>query len=259
MDYREVLSNIKEAYQDILRDNLVGIYVHGSIAFSCFNWGKSDIDFIVVVKEKLSIDTKLQIMKVTVELNESAPSKGLEMSIVLEEVCSNFQYPTPFELHFSNMHIEWYKNYPKNYCEKMNGTDADLAAHFTIIKKVGIAICGQPVDEVFEDVPKEYYIDSIKADIENAKSAIMESPMYMVLTLCRVAAYAGYELVLSKEEGAKWALNSLENKYHPIINRAVQCYQSNEMMTVEKGEAEEYCDYMLAQIFDNINETIKVV
>jgi streptomycin 3"-adenylyltransferase len=251
MDYRSVLNSIKEAYQDILKDNLVGIYVHGSIAFNCFNWDKSDIDFIVVVKEKLTVAEKLQVMKVTAALNESAPLKGLEMSIVLEEVCSNFQYPTPFELHFSNMHIEWYKNDPKDYCEKMNGTDADLAAHFTIIKKVGIAIYGQPIEGVFAAVPKEYYIDSIKADIEDAKSAIMDNPMYMVLTLCRVAAYTGYELVLSKEEGGKWALNSLENKYHPIVERAVHCYQSNKQMTVEKEEAEEYCDYMLAQIFDN--------
>jgi predicted nucleotidyltransferase len=248
--YKVVLSNIKEAYENILKDNLIGIYVHGSIALNCFNWDKSDIDYIVVVKEKLSRETKMRVMKVTAELNDIAPPKGLEMSVVLEEYCNNFQYPTPFELHFSSMHIEWYKNDAEDYCEKMNGSDVDLAAHFTIIKKAGIVLCGQAIDEVFACVPKEYYIDSIKGDIEDAKASILNNPIYIVLNLCRVAAYINHELVLSKEQGAEWGVNHLENKYHYIIKKALRCYQSKEEMIVEKEEADEYCDYMLGQIFN---------
>jgi streptomycin 3"-adenylyltransferase len=252
MDYKVVLNNIKEEYQNILEDNLVGIYVHGSIALKCFNWDKSDIDFIVVVKERISKDTKLQLMRVTAELNNTAPPKGLEMSVVLQEHCINFQYPTPFELHFSAMHIEWYKHDCDDYCEKMNGIDADLAAHFTIIKKAGIVLCGKAIDEVFAEVPKEYYIDSIKSDIKDAKSSIMDNPIYIVLNLCRVAAYIGQELVLSKEQGAEWALNYLDDRYHDIIKRTVRSYRSDEQMIVKKEEAEEYSDYMLRLIFDDI-------
>lgn len=248
MDYKTVLNSIKESYQNIIKDNLVGIYVHGSIALGCFNWDKSDIDFIVVVKEKLSQDIKLQIMESTSKLNEIAPPKGIEMSIVLQEYCNNFQYPTPFELHFSNMHIDWYKNDPEDYCNKMNGTDPDLAAHFVIIKKAGIVLCGSFIDEVFGDVPKEYYIESIKLDIEDAKTSIMDNPMYVILNLTRVFAYIRYELVLSKEQGGKWALKHADIKYHDIIKRALICYQSRKQMSVERAEAEEYCDYMLNQI-----------
>ena len=34
-------------------------------------------------------------------------TKGIEMSIVTKTVCNPFVYPTPFELHFSAMHIGW--------------------------------------------------------------------------------------------------------------------------------------------------------
>lgn len=248
MGYELVLDKIEEYYKKILQDNLVGIYVHGSIAFNCFNWDKSDIDFIVVVKERLTKDSKLQVMKATAELNEIAPPKGLEMSVVLERYCNKFQYPTPFELHFSNMHISWYKRDADDYCDKMNGTDADLAAHFTIIRKIGIVLCGQAIDEVFTEVPKDYYVDSIKSDIEDAKSLVMSNPVYAILNLCRVLAFVRNELILSKEQAAKWGLNHLKDKYHDIINRAAQCYQSEERMTIEKRKAEEYCDYMLSQI-----------
>ena len=71
MNYEIVISKIKEKYQSILKDNLIGIYIHGSVAFNCFNWDKSDIDFIIVIRDKLSINNKLKIMEETIKINES--------------------------------------------------------------------------------------------------------------------------------------------------------------------------------------------
>ncbi|MBP5186668.1 MAG: nucleotidyltransferase domain-containing protein, partial [Clostridiales bacterium] len=40
--------------RNILKDNLTGIYLHGSAVMGCFNPEKSDIDLIVVVNEPLT-------------------------------------------------------------------------------------------------------------------------------------------------------------------------------------------------------------
>ena len=53
MKEQVILSIISKEYQDILGDNLCGIYLHGSLAFGCFNWAKSDIDFLVVVYDEI--------------------------------------------------------------------------------------------------------------------------------------------------------------------------------------------------------------
>lgn len=249
MDYQIILNKISEKYKSILKENLVGIYVHGSIALGCFNWNKSDIDFLVVVKEKLSNDIKKKLMDITIEVNNQAPPKGLEMSIVLKEYCENFKYPTPFELHFSNMHIDWYNSNPMDYCNKMQGEDKDLAAHFIIIKEVGITIYGEPINKIFGKVNKEYYLDSIKSDIKDAKNEIFSNTMYIILNLCRVVAYIQNDLVISKEQGGKWAIENLNSNYRSIINRALQSYSTDKMMKVEENEANSFCDYMLSQIF----------
>lgn len=89
----------------------------------------------------------------------------------------------------------------------MNGEDKDLAAHFTMIRKYGIVLYGEPVDSVFAPVPRENYIDSIYADIKNAKQDIMEDPVYITLNLCRVLAFLKDGLYLSKEEGESGAWN----------------------------------------------------
>ena len=168
-----VLENITENFvkqsQDILGNNLVGIYLHGSAVMGCFNEKKSDIDLLIVVDTPLSDETKRQYMDMVVDLNTYAPEKGIELSVVRKNVCKPFIYPTPFELHFSIAHLQWYKTDQSDYIKKMNGLDKDLAAHFTIIYHRGKCLCGKEIKDVFEKVSKEFYFDSIWNDIENAK------------------------------------------------------------------------------------------
>lgn len=249
MDYRTILDTVAENYRNILRENLVGIYVHGSIAFGCFHWDKSDIDFIVAVHEKLSHAQKRTLMDFTMKIDELAPPKGLEMSVVLKKHCWRFVYPTPFELHFSHRHQDWYRRDPDDYCEKMQGEDRDLAAHFTVVKYTGITWCGEPIGSVFGDIPAECYWDSILRDIRNAKKDIAENPVYTVLNLCRVAAYRQRGLILSKEQGGVWAIENADRRYSGLIHRALRSYRTDEKMTLCQAEADPFCDSMFHLIF----------
>ena len=127
----------------------------------------------------------------------------------------------------------------------MNGTDKDLAAHFKIIKKYGIALYGSPIDDVFADVPRNNYIDSILCDIEEAKEEILENPVYIILNLCRVAAFLKHDLVISKKQGGEWALQNLSDKYHTLVLNALQSYELGTEMNIDKEEAQGFADYML--------------
>jgi len=147
MNYKRILNKILEAYKSILGDNLVGIYIHGSIAFGCFNPSKSDINFMAVVKDRLTLEEKEKIIRELIALSPLVPAKGLGMSIIRFEMCKHFVYPTPFELHSSNAHLKRCQNNIKAY-----GTDKDLATHFTVIRKTGIGLYGEDIDSVFGNV-----------------------------------------------------------------------------------------------------------
>ncbi len=229
-------------------DDLAGVYLHGSAVMGCFNPVKSDIDLIVVINEKMTDETKRRFMDMVVVLNTLAPQKGIEMSIVLKSVCSPFVYPTPFELHFSNMHLNWYKTNPDDYIKKMNGTDKDLAAHFETIRKRGRCLYGAPIAEVFAKVPKHDYLDSIKSDIAEAKEDIIENPTYIILNLARVLAYQKNEQVLSKKEGGEWGLENLPAEFHPLLKDALKDYEGSEKVSYNMECAKKYADYMLDMI-----------
>ena len=250
--YKENLEDLSiriiKMSKEILGNNLVGIYMHGSAVMGCFNSQKSDLDLLLVVENSILKQAKLKFMQEIVRLNENAPAKGIEISIVKKEFCKPFVYPTPFELHFSVAHLQWFKENPDDYVEKMNGTDKDLAAHFTMINHSGVVLYGTAIKDIFGEVCKSDYIDSIWEDIRKSKEDIVSDAMYMTLNLCRVLGYLKENLILSKKSGGEWGLRSVPKEYHELIQRALTCYESDEEMEVDSELAIKYSEYMLNEI-----------
>ncbi|MBQ8040587.1 MAG: DUF4111 domain-containing protein [Lachnospiraceae bacterium] len=244
-----LLENFVRQSKNILGDNLTGIYLHGSAVMGCFNSKKSDIDLLIVVNDDISNEIKMQYMDMVVELNREAPEKGIELSIVKEAVCKPFVYPTPFELHFSIAHLNWYQSNPADYVERMKGADKDLAAHFTVIYHRGKTLYGKEIKSVFSKVSSRDYMDSIWSDIEDAKEEIVTNTMYITLNLCRVLAYKRESLILSKQEGGEWAMNALPvSEYQKIISDALKEYKTGEVMSTDRAIAVEFAEYMLKEI-----------
>lgn len=249
-DLKKLTDRFTEQSKNILGDNLTGIYLHGSAAMGCFNEIKSDVDLLVVIRSDISAEVKRRYLDMVYELNKKAPEKGIEMSIVKECVCKPFVYPTPFELHFSIGHLNRYRSDPDVYAEKMNGTDKDLAAHFTIIFHRGKTLYGKEIAKVFSEPDPEYYMDSIYSDIENARDDIVENPMYMTLNLCRALAYKKDRMILSKREGGEWAQRFICSDEHKVlISAALNEYKTGNAMVFDRAAAQSFAEYMLEQIY----------
>ncbi|MPM80524.1 hypothetical protein SDC9_127571 [bioreactor metagenome] len=245
MEPMKILDIIVEGYKNILDKNLVGIYLHGSLAMGCYTTD-SDIDFVALVKEPIDISIKKAIIESIMHLKD-LPKKGIEMSVVLDKYAREFVYPTPFALHYSDAH----KNKYISDCNYICGgyTDKDLAAHFTIIKHKGICLYGKRIEEAFNDIPTKYYIDSIRSDIENAREDIIENTVYITLNLCRVLYYVKENVISSKLEAGNWAKEEVPQQYGKIVEDAVKIYSSKlGQMEYNKELLINYADYMLKEI-----------
>ena len=243
-----LLQDFVERSKTILRDDLMGVYLHGSAVMGCFHPEKSDIDLIVVVDRPMSEPVKRAFLEMVVEQNAQGPAKGIEMSVVRREVCRPFVYPTPYELHFSAGHLDAYREDPEGYIRRMQGDDKDLAAHFTIIRERGRCLYGAPIEEVFEAVPRRDYLDALWYDVENAREEIAAYPMYLTLNLARVLAYAEEGLILSKKEGGAWALDRLPPEYRPLIRAALREYTENATVVYDEALAKRYAAYAVERI-----------
>lgn len=248
MAYKKLLAAIVEMSKEVLGSNLVGIYLHGSAAMGCFHPAASDLDLILIVEENVSDFAKLAFMNEVIRFNKEAPPKGLELSLVKREYCKPFVYPTPYELHFSPGHLEWFLKHPDEYVKKMKGTDKDLAAHFANIIQYGIVLFGEEIENVFDSVPKEHLIDSLWYDISEAECDILKNPVYVTLNLCRALAYMREGVTLSKKAGGEWGLNNLPQSFHDLIGEALGCYTNARPMKTDMDNAPDFASYMLSEI-----------
>ena len=243
-----LLRALVDASGEAFGASLVGVYLHGSLAMGCFNPGCSDIDLMVVVNRAPTDGVKRRYMDRIVALNEMAPAKGIEMSVVLRDVCRPFVYPTPFELHFSATHLEWYRRDPDDYVRNMRGADRDLAAHFTIIRRRGLALVGPEPAEVFGEVPQADYLDSIWRDVEGAREDVRLDPVYVILNLCRVLAFARDGAVLSKREGGEWGRKNLPAQWRGLVSGALEAYNEGRSFRPDADAAVSFAGAMLDQI-----------
>jgi len=248
MMYEDLLRRFTEMSRAVFGENLVGVYLHGSLAMGCLNPEKSDLDLILVVETGPTVDEKRCFTEKLMMLRADAPQKGFELSIVKREVCKPFLYPTPFEFHYSDGHIEAVLSDLSAYIEKMQGTDKDLGAHFTVINHYGIPLYGPPVKEIFAPVPKKNYIDSIWFDVQNAVEDISEAPLYITLNLCRVLGFLKDGLVLSKKTGGAWGFENLPEKYRALVKAAGDAYASGDEMHADAEALSDFAEYMTAEI-----------
>lgn len=219
------LSDLTQAVQSLLNQNLVGVYVHGSIAMGCFKTDSSDIDILIVIEDKLDHALNLPLLTLFDNLAHQYQQK-LELSIIRREVLTNFTHPTPFEFHYPDPAHNQLKE------SSIVRTDADLAGHFVITRQYGIALIGSPVSALFPEISRTDYLDSIVQDaywcfdniMAGADSGSCRIPKYAVLNFCRVLAFIHEDLVTSKQTGGEWGLANLPPEYHPLIEAALQEY-----------------------------------
>ncbi|KAA8785386.1 hypothetical protein EC604_16190 [Paenibacillus amylolyticus] len=181
MDEKSVLSRVIDILKEELTDALTGVYLHGSMAMGCFHPLQSDIDILVVCREKRSSETYRGIADQLIRIeDEMHLSKGFEISFVLESAITEGRYPTPFEFHYSAYHREKYRNNPDYLCG--GDDDPNVVAHMAVIYERGIVLYGKPIKKLFQPANREHVIHSIASDANSALEEIAENPVYYAQT-----------------------------------------------------------------------------
>jgi streptomycin 3"-adenylyltransferase len=216
----------------VLGSDLVGVYQHGSLAMGCFNPAGSDVDLLVVAARPPSVDKKRRLVEML--LGVSGRPSPVELSVLLRSDLAAWSHPLPYELHFSEgwrarlaadlASGEW-----RRWSESTRSRrDPDLAAHVTVVRARGVCLIGEPIPEVFPEVPRADYLDSILADLAWSRepARLAASPVYAVLNHCRVLRYLMDGAVTSKAEAGEWASGALAPNLRGAAAAALAIYRS---------------------------------
>ncbi|MBU0976152.1 MAG: aminoglycoside adenylyltransferase domain-containing protein [Patescibacteria group bacterium] len=238
-----------------LKDNLVGIYVYGSLVLGCFSSDTSDVDIIVVVRHKIKADLKKELnLEVILPISERINKRGLEISFVLEKEIKKLTYPTPFEMHFSE---NWRKGVLSGEVDYVSvKKDPNLPIHFAQLARYGVCIFGKSIKKVFINIPRALYLLSAKFDakeiLEDKNDLGNNKVVYGILNLIRVDAVIKDDAFLSKAASYIWARKNIPSSYHRLIKRAMDSYikANNINVNFSKKQVSDFYRYMKLMIFE---------
>ncbi|MBM7599587.1 streptomycin 3'-adenylyltransferase [Virgibacillus halotolerans] len=236
-DIRQFIERLIDRLASVLGTQLVGVYLHGSLAIGSYYRSKSDIDLIVVVAHPLEYTAAERVGLLIANEAFSRPTTGnVELSVITAKAAKQAQMFTPFEVHYSS---DWHEKVINHHIDyTIEQTDSDLVSHLTYVVQRGICLHGASIQNVFGKVEWHLFMDSVLDDLawilENEH--ILEAPFYGVLNICRVLQllHVKTETVHSKDEGGEWGLKHLPQDYHPLIRQALHVYRSSEKVNEDK-------------------------
>lgn len=253
---RRFVCKLKKEIPKLLEGNMVGIYLHGSLAMGGFHPKKSDIDIIVVTSTAIS--SQLQERLAMYFLENSNRYYPIEISFLHKKQLTPWHHPCAYDFHYSE---EWREIFSGKLSqettddfEKAPKTDGDLAAHFTIINKRGICLSGEPIRQVFPKIPKVDYFDSINSDYEECLEEIYNKPVYCVLNMLRVYFYVRDEKISSKLEASEWGIKNLPERLQLTIEKAKKHYEGNEKTIFERKELAHYKNFIDGRVQNLMKE-----
>jgi hypothetical protein len=241
-DVNTLLAELLDGARAILGDDLVGLYLDGSLALGDFDPATSDIDFIAAVARPLSLETEL--------LGRSSVSKLAAMHRRIRD--SGRPFAT--ELEGSYIHLSALRRHDPadaifpnlergpDEALKFKEHHSDWVIHRYTVREHGIALFGPPPATLINPVSPDDVraatagvLRSWWATPEAAVAIARAHPgylAYVVQTMCRALYALEYGAVVSKPAACRWALATGDACWHSLIEASLR-EELNEAMRDE--------------------------
>ena len=240
-----------EGVREVLGDDLVGAYLHGSAVLGGFR-PDSDVDIIIVSERRTTADEKRRLIDLLLSISGARaslrPGRPIELDIVVESEVRPWRYPPTFDLHYDEL---LRKRFEGGELEPWTSTtNQDLASVVTMVLLGDKPLAGPQPNQVFDPVPRSDYIDAILRDIGTVDEFLPWDTRNVVLTLARIWSAVATEEVYSKEGAARWALSRLPQQHQVVLEHARAAYS---------GEAKDSWDDIGPQVRAYANHVVSEI
>ena len=252
-DIKNQITNVVNVWKAHLENNLVGVYLHGSIVLNAFHPNSGDIDILVVVKNAMDASQKLSIAKDIIAL-DGAP-RPVEVSAIKLEDAIGWKNPGNCVFHYSDF---WREKYlarfrdpaSKVYVVDREFPDADVTSYIKLINQSGIVLYGQKIRDVFADISDEDFWSSISSNIEEYDFHAY-NPRYFasnILILGRILSFKKETRILSKYDAGLWMIQNVPEDLRYLPEAAMKIWFENEDRTLPENDLETLREYLIQEI-----------
>jgi Domain of unknown function (DUF4111) len=219
-DVNALLAELLASVRAVLANHFVGMYLDGSLTSGAFDQD-SDIDFVVVTDVEISAGqfSALQAMHARLAAIDSQWAIQMEGSYLSQHAVRRYE---PTETLHANI-----ERGPDERL-KMAEHGRDWAVHRSMLREHGITLAGPAPHTLINPVAPGELRQGVLEQLHEWAARMLESPShtqrgyqsYVILTLCRMLYTLENGSVISKPAAARWAADTLGERWAPLIERA---------------------------------------
>jgi predicted nucleotidyltransferase len=219
-DVNTTLSNLLGKVKAILKNQLVGMYLYGSLATGGFTPDRSDIDFLVVTETRLS-ESILQALE---KMHSEMIAEGSKWNLKLEG-----SYIPRADIRRYNPENGPYLCVNEGQIYRARHDSAMVLILHTLREK-GVVVEGPKpshlIDPIAADELKRVTVENLHEWWEpmlkdQSKLQRNDYRSYAVLTMSRILFTLRFGTLASKEEAGEWAQGVLGGQYAVLIEEAL--------------------------------------
>jgi predicted nucleotidyltransferase len=233
-DLADLFEEMATDFPEILRENLVGIYLWGSLTYDAFDERYSDVDCIVVTARGLDEREFSELDEwFTKKGEQSRWVKRIDMRFVIDHefldkasrCCGFYHYAGKLARHGSDGNPIIWMNIAQSGVT-LCGKDAKLTAPHVSDQGLNDALLLE-LNYLQEDLSSNAGDRSDKAFIHNA---------YAVLTACRILYTAYHRKLISKDQAYEWAMGIVPPIWCSVIRASRENRLKNSGLTTPELE-----------------------
>ncbi len=217
-DLSDLLLAIGADFPAILRGNLVGIYLWGSLTYDAFDEACSDVDCVGVTRRDLD-DREFSEIDGWFRNKEAQNRwvKRIDMRFVIEHefldkasrCCGFYHYTGKLTRHGSDGNpIIW-----------INVAQSGITLWGKDAKLVAPHVSNQCLNDALR-LELNYLKEDLRSNVGNRSDKVFVHNAYAVLTACRILYSAHHRALASKDEAYTWAIEAVPPAWRPVIREA---------------------------------------
>jgi predicted nucleotidyltransferase len=244
-DVNEVLNLLLSNVKEILDDQLIGMYLYGSLSSGEFDPETSDIDFLVVTAHSLSEGkvSELEALHNRLWATEWKWASKLEGSYVPKELIRRHNpdgapCPTVNEGAF--------------FVDK-RGSDWIIQRH--VVREYGVVLAGPDPKTLIDPVTPDDIRGAVRGILQEWWFPMLEDPSWLrdhgseyhafaILTMCRTLHTLEHGTIVSKRAAARWAQDKLGERWRHVIEQSIRAQKPGAAQTNSLKDALELIRYM---------------
>lgn len=199
-----IVFDVSNKIRQLIANNLLGIYLFGSMVLGDFDENFSDIDLMIVLKKDISTSEFERIKNLQKYISEKYPKfgkDGVELIFISTYTINNYLNEKTYLTAVA----------PGNPLETII-CKPEFLIYFYIVKNYGKTILGTPKEKIFPEISKidfvnmsnEVAIKNIPYWKESCKQTLHEQ-FYAVITICRALYVKSTGIYPSKLQAKNWA------------------------------------------------------